>query len=81
MSEIYKLTLCQIIEKIKSKEISCEEVTKSFVNRAGKSKKLNCYIEDTIDKAIKKTKDQDNKFECDKKLLGAPIAVKDVRRF
>ena len=36
MSEIYKLTLCEIIEKIKSKEISCEEVTKSFVNRAGK---------------------------------------------
>ena len=45
MSEIYKLTLCQIIEKIKSKEISCEEVTKSFVGRAVKSNKLNCYIE------------------------------------
>ena len=66
MSEIYKLTLCQIIEKIKSKEISCEEVTKSFVNRAGKSKKLNCYIEDTFDQALKKSKDQDNKFESDK---------------
>ena len=78
MSEIYKLTLCQIIEKIKSKEISCEEVTKSFVNRAGKSKKLNCYIEDTFDQALKKSKDQDNKFESDKKLFGAPIAVKDL---
>ena len=32
MSEIYNLTLCQLIEKIKSKEISCEEVTKSFIN-------------------------------------------------
>ena len=78
MSEIYKLTLCQIIEKIKSKEISCEEVTKSFVYRAGKSKKLNCYIEDTFDQALKKSKDQDNKFESDKKLFGAPIAVKDL---
>ena len=78
MSEIYKMTLCQIIEKIKSKEISCEEVTKSFVNRAGKSKKLNCYIEDTFDQALKKSKDQDNKFESDKKLFGAPIAVKDL---
>ena len=78
MSEIYKLTLCQIIEKIKSKEISCEEVTKSFVNRADKSKKLNCFIEDTFDQALKKSKDQDNKFESDKKLFGAPIAVKDL---
>ena len=78
MSEIYKLTLCQIIEKIKSKEISCEEVTKSFVNRADKSKKLNCFIEDTFDQALKKSKDQDNKFESDKKIFGAPIAVKDL---
>lgn len=78
MSEVYKLTLCQIIEKIKSKEISCEEVTKSFVNRADKSKKLNCFIEDTFDQALKKSKDQDNKFESDKKLFGAPIAVKDL---
>jgi len=78
MSEIYKLTLCQIIEKIKSKEISCEEVTKSFVDRAVKSKKLNCYIEDTFDQALTKSKDQDKKIESDKKLFGAPIAVKDL---
>ena len=78
MSEIYKLTLCQILEKIKSKEISCEEVTKSFIDRAGKSKKLNCFIEDTFDQALKKSKDQDNKFKSDKKLFGAPIAVKDL---
>ena len=78
MSEIYNLTLCQIIEKIRSKEISCEEVTKSFVGRAVKSNKLNCYIEDTFDQALKKSKDQDNKFESDKKLFGAPIAVKDL---
>ena len=78
MSEIYNLTLCQLIEKIKSKEISCEEVTKSFINRASKSKKLNCYIEDTFDQALKKSKNQDNKIENDKKLFGAPIAVKDL---
>ena len=78
MSEIYKLTLCQIIEKIKSKEISCEEVTKSFVDRAVKSKKLNCYIEDIFDQALIKSKDQDKKLESDKKLFGAPIAVKDL---
>ena len=48
------------------------------MNRAGKSKKLNCYIEDTFDQALKKSKDQDNKFESEKKLFGAPIAVKDL---
>ena len=40
MSEIYQLKLFDLVEKIKNKEISCEEVTRSYVDRAEKSKKL-----------------------------------------
>jgi len=54
MSEIYQLSLCELVEKIKSKEISCEDATQSYVDRASRSKKLNCYIEDTFDVALKK---------------------------
>jgi len=78
MSEIYQLTLCELIDKIKTKEISCEEATKSYVDRAKKSEKLNCFIENTFDQALKKAKDQNNKIDNEKKLFGAPFAVKDL---
>ena len=78
MSEIYQLSLYELIEKIKSKEISCEDATQSYVDRASRSKKLNCYIEDTFDVALKKAKSQDQNFNKDQKIFGAPIAVKDL---
>ena len=78
MSEIYQLTLCELIGKIKTKEISCEEATKSYVNRARISEKLNCFIENTFDQALKKAKDQNDKIDNKKKLFGAPFAVKDL---
>ena len=78
MSEIYQLSLCELVEKIKSKEISCEDATQSYVDRASRSKKLNCYIEDTFDIALKKAKSQDQNFNKDQKIFGAPIAVKDL---
>ena len=78
MSEIYQLSLCELVEKIKSKEISCEDATQSYVDRASRSKKLNCYIEDTFDIALRKAKSQDQNFNKDQKIFGAPIAVKDL---
>ena len=78
MREIYQLSLFELVNKIKSKEISCEQATKSYVERSSKSKKLNCYVEETFDIALKKAKDLDQSFNPDKKLFGAPIAVKDL---
>src|SRR5210317_2639404 len=78
MSEIYQLSLFELVNKIKSKEISCEEATKSYVERSSKSKKLNCYVEEAFDTALKKAKHLDQSFNPDKKLFGAPIAVKDL---
>jgi len=78
MSEIYQLSLTELVKKIKSKELSCEEATKSYVDRASKSKKLNCYISETFDEALNKAKELDKKHNPDHKLFGAPMAVKDL---
>lgn len=78
MSEIYQLTLCELVDKIKTKEISCEEAAKSYVDRAKKSEKLNCFIENTFDQALKNAKVQNDKVDSNKKLFGAPFAVKDL---
>ena len=39
MSNIIDLKLFELVEKIKKKEISSQEVTKSFIDRSQKSKK------------------------------------------
>ncbi len=78
MSEIYQLSLCELVDKIKKKEISCLEATRSYVDRSKKSKKLNCYNEETFENALNKAKHLDNNFNPNLKLLGAPIAVKDL---
>jgi len=78
MTDITSLNLTELIKNIKDKKISSEEITKSFIDKAEKSKILNCYITDDFDSAIKKAKNFDSKpnFKC--KLPGIPIAVKDL---
>ena len=69
MSEIYQLSLSELVDKIKSKEISCEDAAKSYIDRASKSKKLNCYIVDTFENALSKAKEQDQNFNDKQKLF------------
>ena len=78
MNDIITQNLSELIKNIKDKKISSEEVTKSFVERAEKSKILNCYITEDFESAIDKAKKFDNNpnFKC--KLPGIPIAVKDL---
>ncbi len=78
MSDITKLSLVDTVNNIKNKSISCEEVTSAYIKRINKSKKLNCYIETDFEQAINKAKSLDNKSDKNKKLFGAPIAVKDL---
>ena len=78
MSDITLQNLTDIIKNIKEKKISSEEVTKSFIERAEKSKKLNCYITEDFESAINKAKNFDNKPNFNCKLPGIPIAVKDL---
>ncbi len=78
MSNILDLTLVDLVEKIKKKDLSSKEITKTYIERSEKSKKLNTYITEDFESALKKADNFDNKPNFDKKLPGIPIAVKDL---
>ena len=78
MSEITKLNLFDLVNNIKNKKISSEEVTKAFIERSEKSKKLNAYITEDFSSALEKAKKFDKKPNFELKLPGVPIAVKDL---
>ena len=78
MSNIIDLKLFELVEKIKKKEISSTEVTKAFIYRSQKSKKLNSYITENFENALQKAKQFDEKPDFNKKLPGIPLAVKDL---
>ena len=78
MSNITDLKLVELVDKIKKKELSSSEVTIAFIERSKKSKKLNAYISENYENAIKKAKIFDQKPDFKKKLPGVPIAVKDL---
>ena len=78
MSDIINLTLSALIDKIKNKELSSQEITKAYIARAEKSKDLNTYITTDFENAIEKAKKFDEKGNFDCKLPGVPLAVKDL---
>ena len=78
MSEITNFKLCDLVDKIKKKELSSKEITEAFINRSKKSTKLNSYISDNFDDAIKRAKEFDSKPNLNKKIPGIPMAVKDL---
>ena len=78
MSEIIKLNLNELVDGIKKKKFSSHEVTKDFVDRCNKSKKLNSIITDNFDNALKISKKFDIKDNIDRQLPGIPLAVKDL---
>ena len=78
MTNIIDLTLDELANKIKSKEISSTEVTSAYVDRSKSSKKLNTYVEETFEQALKNANKFDNKPNFEKKLPGIPLAVKDL---
>mgnify|MGYP001474084289 CR=1 FL=1 len=56
MSELTSLTLTELVKNIKEKKISSSEITKAFIDRSEKSKKLNTYITEDFASAIEKAK-------------------------
>ena len=78
MSDITSQSLFELTSNIKEKKLSSEEITKAFINRAEKSKKLNVYVTDNFEKAIDQSKKFDSNPNFDLKLSGIPIAVKDL---
>tara|TARA_B100001123_G_scaffold370607_1_gene433087 strand:+ start:213 stop:440 length:228 start_codon:yes stop_codon:yes gene_type:complete len=61
MSNISKLSLVKLVEGIKKKEFTSEEVTKIFISNSEKSKKLNTYITECFDEALISAKNFDKK--------------------
>ena len=78
MSEITNYKLCDLVDKIKKKELSSKEITEAFINRSKKSTKLNSYISDNFEDALNRAKEFDSKPNLNKKIPGIPIAVKDL---
>ena len=78
MSNIYELTLTKLVNGIKKKDFTSEEVTNSFINNSKKAKKLNSYITECFDKALKDAKNFDKKKDFNGLLSGIPLAVKDL---
>ena len=56
MSDITSQSLTSLVKNIKDKKLSSEEITKAFVDRSEKSKKLNSYITEDFSNAIEKAK-------------------------
>jgi len=78
MSNILELSLTNIVNGIKKKDFTSEEVTKAFIENSIKSKKLNAYITECFDDALKSSKNFDKKKDHRGLLSGVPIAVKDL---
>ena len=78
MSNITTQSLTSLVDNIKNKELSSEEVTKAFIDRSEKSKELNSYISEDFSNAIDKARRFDQNPNFDLKLPGIPMAVKDL---
>jgi len=78
MANISEFSLTELASGIKKKDFTSEEATKSFINNSKKTKKLNAYITECFDDAIKSAKDFDKKKDYKGLLPGIPIAVKDL---
>lgn len=76
-----KLTLKEMVRKIKSREISSEEVVASYLkNVLEKEPEVNAFLTIMADEAIEKAKEIDKRIAAGEELgalAGIPIAVKD----
>ena len=78
MTDILNLSLVELVEKVKRKDLSSKEITKAYIDRSKKSKKLNTYVTEDFKNALIKAENFDKNPNFEKKLPGIPIAVKDL---
>ena len=79
--EITELTVHELQEKIKNKELTITEITKAYVDRINeKEKDVNAFITTLTDEAVEKSKEIEAKLnsgELTSELAGIPIGIKD----
>ena len=78
MADLTKKSLTEIVSLIKKKEIKSEEITNLFIKNIENDKKLNSFITNCNEQAVKKAKIFDKNPKLDTLLPGIPIAVKDL---
>ncbi|MBI5748978.1 MAG: Asp-tRNA(Asn)/Glu-tRNA(Gln) amidotransferase subunit GatA, partial [Nitrospinae bacterium] len=79
--KLYKLTIHELREKLKRREISARELTLEFIKRIERVEKdIHSFITLTKDESLKQAEDIDNKIKegKDLPLLGIPLAIKDL---
>ena len=79
--QLYNLTIKQAQEKLNSKEISAEDLAKSFIGQIEKNdSNISAFLTRTFDNALEQAKEIDKKRIQGEKmgeLAGIPMAVKD----
>ena len=79
--EITELTVHELIEKLKNKELTSTEITQSYINRIKeKEPEVQAFVTTLEDEAIKQAKEIDEKRatgEIENNLAGIPIGIKD----
>ncbi len=79
--EITELTVHELQEKLKNKELTVSEITRAYVDRINeKEKDVNAFVTLLTDEAVQKAKDVEEKInsgELNSELAGIPIGIKD----
>jgi aspartyl-tRNA(Asn)/glutamyl-tRNA(Gln) amidotransferase subunit A len=81
MSNLNTLTIADARKKLRSKEISSQELTESCLKAIETSTPLNAFVERTPEKALEMAKAADARFAQDKNqddLCGIPLGIKDI---
>ena len=79
--KITELTVHELIEKLKNKELTSTEITQSYIDRIKeKEPEVQAFVTTLEDEAIKQAKEIDEKRatgEIENNLAGIPIGIKD----
>ena len=79
--ELYELTVHELLDKLSKKEITSEEITKSYVNRIKeKENEVEAFVTVLSEEAENKSKEIDKKKQngqITNNLAGIPIGIKD----
>ncbi|WP_457641912.1 Asp-tRNA(Asn)/Glu-tRNA(Gln) amidotransferase subunit GatA [Persephonella sp.] len=79
--ELWKKSLKELSELIKSKEVKPSEIVESFAKRTEEVEpKINSYVTNLIDRALQEAKEKDDQLvsmESIPELFGVPVAIKD----
>ena len=79
--DLYDLTVHELLDKLKNKEITLEEINKSYIERINeKENEIKAFVTITDEDAVEKAKKIDDDIKNGKevsKLSGIPIGIKD----